>query len=177
MWKIPLLCVLVEALLSHEIRVTVKSLLQVILNPLKQRMSLTKGALSISVIWLMATCFSLPHAIYQKLFQYNYRWVPPWHIWPLPSKKSCSLQLQWWWLLAGRTPGGAPRFGGAGKKLVESVGICVWIKSNFLWQRWLLWRALWLTSVHKLRSWAHVSSSPQNQDEWVSLTCAALCWW
>ncbi|XP_010289098.1 PREDICTED: probable G-protein coupled receptor 83, partial [Phaethon lepturus] len=45
---------------------------QVILNPLKQRMSLTKGALSISVIWLMATCFSLPHAIYQKLFQYNY---------------------------------------------------------------------------------------------------------
>lgn len=50
-----------------------ESLLQVILNPLKQRMSLTKGALSISAIWLMATCFSLPHAIYQKLFQYNYR--------------------------------------------------------------------------------------------------------
>ncbi|NWI54584.1 GPR83 protein, partial [Calyptomena viridis] len=46
---------------------------QVILNPLKQRMSLTKGVLSISVIWLMAACFSLPHAIYQKLFQYNYR--------------------------------------------------------------------------------------------------------
>ncbi|XP_032621791.1 G-protein coupled receptor 83-like [Chelonoidis abingdonii] len=46
---------------------------QVILNPLKQRMSLTRGVLSISVIWLMATCFSLPHAIYQKLFQYNYR--------------------------------------------------------------------------------------------------------
>ncbi|XP_038272719.1 probable G-protein coupled receptor 83 [Dermochelys coriacea] len=46
---------------------------QVILNPLKQRMSLTRGMLSISVIWLMATCFSLPHAIYQKLFQYNYR--------------------------------------------------------------------------------------------------------
>ncbi|XP_075369627.1 G-protein coupled receptor 83-like [Mycteria americana] len=46
---------------------------QVILNPLKQRMSRTKGALSISVIWLMASCFSLPHAIYQKLFQYNYR--------------------------------------------------------------------------------------------------------
>ncbi|XP_009070127.1 PREDICTED: probable G-protein coupled receptor 83 [Acanthisitta chloris] len=45
---------------------------QVILNPLKQRMSLTKGVLSISVIWLMATCFSLPHAIYQNLFQYNY---------------------------------------------------------------------------------------------------------
>uniref|UniRef100_A0A8D0GS03 G-protein coupled receptor 83 n=1 Tax=Sphenodon punctatus TaxID=8508 RepID=A0A8D0GS03_SPHPU len=46
---------------------------QVILNPLKPRMSLTKGTLSISVIWVMATCFSLPHAIYQKLFQYNYR--------------------------------------------------------------------------------------------------------
>ncbi|XP_065585258.1 G-protein coupled receptor 83-like isoform X3 [Cyrtonyx montezumae] len=45
----------------------------VILNPLKQRMSLTKGALSIAVIWLLAACFSLPHAIYQKLFQYNYR--------------------------------------------------------------------------------------------------------
>ncbi|XP_074863752.1 G-protein coupled receptor 83-like isoform X2 [Carettochelys insculpta] len=45
----------------------------VILNPLKQRMSLTRGALSVTVIWLMATCFSLPHAIYQKLFQYNYR--------------------------------------------------------------------------------------------------------
>ncbi|XP_048815213.1 G-protein coupled receptor 83-like [Lagopus muta] len=46
---------------------------QVILNPLKQRMSLTKGALSIAVIWLLAASFSLPHAIYQKLFQYNYR--------------------------------------------------------------------------------------------------------
>ncbi|KAM8953974.1 G-protein coupled receptor 83-like [Pelodytes ibericus] len=46
---------------------------QVILNPLKPRMSLTKGVLSISFIWVMATCFSLPHAIYQKLFQYNYR--------------------------------------------------------------------------------------------------------
>lgn len=67
------LCVGEGTLLSREMRVTVKFLLQVILNPLKQRMSLTKGALSISVIWLMATCFSLPHAIYQKLFQYNYR--------------------------------------------------------------------------------------------------------
>ncbi|KAM4663439.1 G-protein coupled receptor 83-like [Discoglossus pictus] len=46
---------------------------QVILNPLKPRMSLSRGALSISFIWVMATCFSLPHAIYQKLFQYNYR--------------------------------------------------------------------------------------------------------
>ncbi|XP_043913127.1 probable G-protein coupled receptor 83 [Protopterus annectens] len=46
---------------------------QVILNPLKPRMSLSKGVLSIAVIWVMGTCFSLPHAIYQKLFQYNYR--------------------------------------------------------------------------------------------------------
>ncbi|XP_075439520.1 G-protein coupled receptor 83-like [Ascaphus truei] len=46
---------------------------QVILNPLKPRMSLSKGVLSISFIWVMATCFSLPHAIYQNLFQYNYR--------------------------------------------------------------------------------------------------------
>ncbi|KAG8447621.1 hypothetical protein GDO86_014940 [Hymenochirus boettgeri] len=46
---------------------------QVILNPLQPRMSLTKGVLFISFIWVMATCFSLPHAIYQKLFQYNYR--------------------------------------------------------------------------------------------------------
>lgn len=66
-------CIVEGTLLCHEMRITVKFVLQVILNPLKQRMSLTKGALSISVIWLMATCFSLPHAIYQKLFQYNYR--------------------------------------------------------------------------------------------------------
>ncbi|MBN3301399.1 GPR83 protein, partial [Amia calva] len=46
---------------------------QVILNPLKPRMSVTKGVLSIAVIWSMAACFSLPHAIYQKLFWYNYR--------------------------------------------------------------------------------------------------------
>ncbi|XP_029463153.1 probable G-protein coupled receptor 83 isoform X1 [Rhinatrema bivittatum] len=46
---------------------------QVILNPLKPRMSMTKGALSISIIWAMGACFSIPHAIYQKLFQYNYR--------------------------------------------------------------------------------------------------------
>lgn len=63
----------VRAFASRGRRVMAESLLQVILNPLKQRMSLTKGALSISAIWLMATCFSLPHAIYQKLFQYNYR--------------------------------------------------------------------------------------------------------
>ncbi|KAJ7310499.1 hypothetical protein JRQ81_007421 [Phrynocephalus forsythii] len=46
---------------------------QVILNPLKPRMSWRKGMLSISGIWVMAACFSLPHAIYQKLFKYTYR--------------------------------------------------------------------------------------------------------
>ncbi|XP_014340962.2 G-protein coupled receptor 83 [Latimeria chalumnae] len=46
---------------------------QVILNPLKPRMSLSRGVLSIAIIWVMAICFSLPHGIYQKLFQYNYR--------------------------------------------------------------------------------------------------------
>uniref|UniRef100_H3B870 G-protein coupled receptors family 1 profile domain-containing protein n=1 Tax=Latimeria chalumnae TaxID=7897 RepID=H3B870_LATCH len=46
---------------------------KVILNPLKPRMSLSRGVLSIAIIWVMAICFSLPHGIYQKLFQYNYR--------------------------------------------------------------------------------------------------------
>ncbi|MBN3284862.1 GPR83 protein, partial [Polyodon spathula] len=45
---------------------------QVILNPLKPRMTVHRGVLCIVVIWVMAACFSLPHAIYQKLFQYNY---------------------------------------------------------------------------------------------------------
>ncbi|XP_055522135.1 tachykinin-like peptides receptor 99D isoform X2 [Leucoraja erinacea] len=46
---------------------------QVILNPLKPRMSLSKGILSIVNIWALASCFSLPHAIYQTLFHYVYR--------------------------------------------------------------------------------------------------------
>ncbi|XP_041109956.1 probable G-protein coupled receptor 83 [Polyodon spathula] len=45
---------------------------QVILNPLKSRMTVHRGILCIAAIWVMAACFSLPHAIYQKLFQYNY---------------------------------------------------------------------------------------------------------
>ncbi|MBN3284681.1 GPR83 protein, partial [Polyodon spathula] len=44
----------------------------VILNPLKSRMTVHRGILCIAAIWVMAACFSLPHAIYQKLFQYNY---------------------------------------------------------------------------------------------------------
>ncbi|XP_072899428.1 G-protein coupled receptor 83-like [Hemitrygon akajei] len=45
---------------------------QVIMHPLKARMSTAKGVLYISVIWIMASCFSLPHAIYQKLFKFEY---------------------------------------------------------------------------------------------------------
>ncbi|XP_060688042.1 G-protein coupled receptor 83-like [Hemiscyllium ocellatum] len=46
---------------------------QVIMHPLKPRMSTVKGVICIIVIWIMATCFSLPHAIYQKLFRVEYR--------------------------------------------------------------------------------------------------------
>ncbi|KAG7470897.1 hypothetical protein MATL_G00118730 [Megalops atlanticus] len=45
---------------------------QIILHPLKPRMSTERGVVCITVIWLMATCFSLPHAIYQKLFTFVY---------------------------------------------------------------------------------------------------------
>ncbi|KAJ8280404.1 hypothetical protein GJAV_G00054160 [Gymnothorax javanicus] len=47
-------------------------LAKIILHPLKPRMSTIRGVVCISVIWLMATCFSLPHAIYQKLFTFVY---------------------------------------------------------------------------------------------------------
>ncbi|NXB14230.1 GPR83 protein, partial [Rhagologus leucostigma] len=45
---------------------------QVIMHPLKPRISTGKGVIYISVIWIMAACFSLPHAIYQKLFTFKY---------------------------------------------------------------------------------------------------------
>ncbi|NWI32606.1 GPR83 protein, partial [Sula dactylatra] len=45
---------------------------QVIMHPLRPRISAAKGVIYISVIWIMATCFSLPHAIYQKLFTFEY---------------------------------------------------------------------------------------------------------
>ncbi|NXC04355.1 GPR83 protein, partial [Orthonyx spaldingii] len=45
---------------------------QVIMHPLKPRISTGKGVIYISVIWIMAACFSLPHAIYQKLFTFEY---------------------------------------------------------------------------------------------------------
>ncbi|XP_069748835.1 G-protein coupled receptor 83-like isoform X2 [Narcine bancroftii] len=45
----------------------------VIMHPLKPRMSKTKGVICIVIIWILATGFSLPHAIYQKLFKVEYR--------------------------------------------------------------------------------------------------------
>ncbi|XP_077155950.1 G-protein coupled receptor 83 [Ranitomeya variabilis] len=45
---------------------------QVIMHPLKPRISTVKGVACIAIIWIMATCFSLPHAIYQKLFTFEY---------------------------------------------------------------------------------------------------------
>ncbi|MGH0177946.1 UNVERIFIED_CONTAM: hypothetical protein FKN15_076795 [Acipenser sinensis] len=48
---------------------------QVILHPLKPRMSTARGVACIAFIWIMASCFSLPHAIYQKLFTFSYRYV------------------------------------------------------------------------------------------------------
>ncbi|XP_025910430.1 probable G-protein coupled receptor 83 [Nothoprocta perdicaria] len=43
---------------------------QVIMHPLKPRMSMVKGGICIIVIWVMASCFSLPHAIYQTLARF-----------------------------------------------------------------------------------------------------------
>ncbi|KAF7670309.1 hypothetical protein LDENG_00272010 [Lucifuga dentata] len=45
---------------------------QVILHPLRPRMSLMQGGVWVAVIWIMASCFSLPHAIYQKLLTFTY---------------------------------------------------------------------------------------------------------
>uniref|UniRef100_A0A3Q2XMD2 G protein-coupled receptor 83 n=1 Tax=Hippocampus comes TaxID=109280 RepID=A0A3Q2XMD2_HIPCM len=45
---------------------------QVILHPLRPRMSPIQGSVWVAVIWIMASCFSLPHAIYQKLFTFRF---------------------------------------------------------------------------------------------------------
>lgn len=47
--------------------------LQVIMHPLKPRISTVRGVAYIAIIWTMASCFSLPHAIYQTLFTFEYR--------------------------------------------------------------------------------------------------------
>ncbi|XP_067828050.1 G-protein coupled receptor 83-like [Heptranchias perlo] len=46
---------------------------QAFMHPLKPRMSVPKGVICITSIWILASCFSLPHAIYQKLFRFVYR--------------------------------------------------------------------------------------------------------
>ncbi|XP_059903256.1 G-protein coupled receptor 83 [Gadus macrocephalus] len=46
---------------------------QVIIHPLRTRMSSLRGGVWVAVIWMMASCFSLPHAIYQKLLSFAYR--------------------------------------------------------------------------------------------------------
>ncbi|KAI7813310.1 G-protein coupled receptor 83 [Triplophysa rosa] len=45
---------------------------QVVMHPMKQRMSRVKGVAWIGVIWVMGSCFSLPHAIYQKLLRFEF---------------------------------------------------------------------------------------------------------
>ncbi|XP_078736228.1 LOW QUALITY PROTEIN: G-protein coupled receptor 83-like [Lampetra fluviatilis] len=45
---------------------------QVIMHPLKQRMSILKGILCVAIIWVLATVFSLPHAVFQKIFRFQY---------------------------------------------------------------------------------------------------------
>ncbi|XP_035992509.1 probable G-protein coupled receptor 83 isoform X2 [Fundulus heteroclitus] len=44
----------------------------VILHPLRPRMTSAQGGVWVAVIWVMASCFSLPHAIYQKLLTFTY---------------------------------------------------------------------------------------------------------
>nr|XP_029544517.1 probable G-protein coupled receptor 83 [Oncorhynchus nerka] len=45
---------------------------QVILHPLRPRMSPARGVVCVILIWVMASCFSLPHAIYQELLTFVY---------------------------------------------------------------------------------------------------------
>ncbi|KAI4904200.1 hypothetical protein NFI96_000068 [Prochilodus magdalenae] len=45
---------------------------QVVMHPMKQRMSWLQGVVWVGVIWVMATCFSLPHAIYQTLLRFEF---------------------------------------------------------------------------------------------------------
>ncbi|XP_062393449.1 G-protein coupled receptor 83 [Sardina pilchardus] len=49
---------------------------QLIMHPMKQRMSREKGLVWIAVIWVMASIFSLPHAIYQTLLRFEYGMTP-----------------------------------------------------------------------------------------------------
>ncbi|XP_068956472.1 G-protein coupled receptor 83-like [Petaurus breviceps papuanus] len=44
---------------------------QVTMQPLKPRMTTTKGSIYVIIIWTLASCFSLPHSIYQKFPQFR----------------------------------------------------------------------------------------------------------
>ncbi|KAK1151453.1 putative G-protein coupled receptor 83 [Acipenser oxyrinchus oxyrinchus] len=44
---------------------------QAIMHPRKPRMTAARGIAYISFIWIMASCFSLPHTIYQKLMHFD----------------------------------------------------------------------------------------------------------
>ncbi|MGH0190013.1 UNVERIFIED_CONTAM: hypothetical protein FKN15_041390 [Acipenser sinensis] len=44
---------------------------QAIMHPLKPCMTAARGIAYISFIWIMASCFSLPHTIYQKLMHFD----------------------------------------------------------------------------------------------------------
>ncbi|XP_067113706.1 G-protein coupled receptor 83 [Osmerus mordax] len=44
---------------------------QVVMHPMRQRISKFRGVICIIVIWVTASCFSLPHAIYQKLLRFD----------------------------------------------------------------------------------------------------------
>uniref|UniRef100_A0A3B1K013 G protein-coupled receptor 83 n=1 Tax=Astyanax mexicanus TaxID=7994 RepID=A0A3B1K013_ASTMX len=46
---------------------------QVVMHPMKQRMSWLQGVVWVAVIWVMASCFSLPHAIYQTLLRFEFK--------------------------------------------------------------------------------------------------------
>ncbi|XP_029546096.1 probable G-protein coupled receptor 83 [Salmo trutta] len=45
---------------------------QIVMHPMRQRISMFRGMIGIVVIWVMASCFSLPHAIYQKLLWFDF---------------------------------------------------------------------------------------------------------
>ncbi|XP_058883816.1 G-protein coupled receptor 83-like, partial [Acipenser ruthenus] len=44
---------------------------QAIMHPLKPHMTAARGITYISFLWIMASCFSLPHTIYQKLMHFD----------------------------------------------------------------------------------------------------------
>lgn len=45
---------------------------QVMLYPLKARITPMQGNVCIIIIWIVSTCAALPHAVYQKLYQVEF---------------------------------------------------------------------------------------------------------